>query len=147
MSGRWARPGTPSFSASLRAEARRRSGRSVTGARSGVPSELGGDPGSDSHRLDPYRHLYGDAAAPVTVVEYGDFQCPFCRDATPVLKELVDSSGGGIRLVFRHFPLFTVHPFALTAALAAEAAGERFWQLHAVPGPTLTRGSCWARCR
>lgn len=49
-----------------------------------------------------------------------------------MLKQLVDSSGGGIRLVFRHFPLFTVHPFALTAALAAEAAGKHFWQLHDV---------------
>lgn len=80
--------------------------------------------------VDLDRHVYGERGAPVTVVKYGDFQCPYCRAAAPVLKELVDGSGGRVRLVFRHFPLFTVHPFALTAALAAEAAGDRFWQLH-----------------
>jgi protein-disulfide isomerase len=80
--------------------------------------------------VDPDRHRYGHPAAPVTVVEYGDFQCPYCRRAAPVLRELVDSSGGAVALVFRHFPLFTVHPFALTAALAAEASGPLFWRMH-----------------
>lgn len=78
------------------------------------------------------RHSYGDPDAAHTVVEHGDFECPFCAAAAPVLKTLVDSSGGAVRLVFRHFPLFTKHPFALTAALASEAAAEqgRFWDLH-----------------
>jgi protein-disulfide isomerase len=76
------------------------------------------------------RHVYGDPDAPVTVVEYGDFECPYCGAAAPVLREVVDGSAGQVRLVFRHFPLFTKHPFALTAALAAEAAGERFWEMH-----------------
>jgi protein-disulfide isomerase len=80
--------------------------------------------------VDPDRHLYGDPAAPVRVVEYGDFECPYCRKAAPVLRELVDASDGRVALVFRHFPLFTVHPFALTAALAAEAAGDKFWPMH-----------------
>ncbi|MGY1809387.1 DsbA family protein [Blastococcus sp. SYSU D00669] len=79
---------------------------------------------------DPDRHLYGDPAAPIRVVEYGDFECPYCRDAAPQLKKLVDGSDGRVALVFRHFPLFTVHPFALTAALAAEASGDRFWLMH-----------------
>lgn len=80
--------------------------------------------------VDLNRHRYGSPDAPITVIEYGDFECPYCGAAAPVLKELVDTSAGEVSLVFRHFPLFTVHPFALTAALAAEAAGERFWDMH-----------------
>jgi protein-disulfide isomerase len=80
------------------------------------------------HDLD--RHVFGAPDAPLTVVEYGDFECPYCAAAAPVLRRLVDGSDGAVRLVFRHFPLFTKHPFALTAALAAEASGERFWAVH-----------------
>jgi protein-disulfide isomerase len=80
--------------------------------------------------VDLDRHLYGSPDAPIRIVEYGDFECPYCKAAAPVLKELVDGSGGRVALVWRHFPLFTVHAFALTAALAAEAAGPRFWQMH-----------------
>jgi protein-disulfide isomerase len=94
----------------------------VTGA---APTGTGAAVGTD-----PDRHVYGDPAAPVTVVEYGDFECPYCGAAAPVLREVVDSSAGQVRLVFRHFPLFTKHPFALTAALAAEASGHRFWEMH-----------------
>ncbi len=85
---------------------------------------------TDQMTVDLDRHVYGSLEARVRVVEYGDFQCPYCRAAAPVLKEVVDGSGGGVALVFRHFPLFTLHPFALTAALAAEASGERFWEMH-----------------
>jgi len=80
--------------------------------------------------IDLDRHVYGAADAPVTIVEYGDFECPYCGAAAPVLREVLDGSDGQVRLVFRHFPLFTKHPFALTAALAAEASGERFWAMH-----------------
>ena len=80
--------------------------------------------------IDLDRHVYGSPDAPVTLREYGDFQCPYCRDAAPVLARTVDESVGAVRLVFRHFPLFTVHPQALTAALAAEAAGPLFWPMH-----------------
>src|SRR6478609_1741328 len=78
------------------------------------------------------RHVYGDPLAPVTVLEYGDLECPYCRAAAPVLRELVDTSAGRVRLVWRHFPLFEVHPHALTAALASEAAAVhgKFWQWH-----------------
>lgn len=85
---------------------------------------------SDAGATDLDRHVYGEPGAPVTLVEYGDFECPYCGAAAPVLRQLVDSSDGRVRLVYRHFPLFTVHPFALTAALAAEAAGEHFWAMH-----------------
>jgi len=80
--------------------------------------------------VDLDRHVYGDPQAPVTIVEYGDFECPYCGAAAPVLREVIDGSSGQVRLVFRHFPLFTKHPFALTAALAAEATGARFWAMH-----------------
>jgi protein-disulfide isomerase len=77
-------------------------------------------------------HVYGDVDAPVTVVEYGDFECPYCAAAAPVLRRLVDESSGRVRLVFRNFPLPDVHPHALIAALAAEAAGAQgaYWEMH-----------------
>ena len=77
-------------------------------------------------------HVYGDPDAPVTVLEYGDYECPYCAAAAPVLKALVDGSDGGVRLVFRHWPLHDTHPYALTAALAAEAAGDQgaYWEMH-----------------
>jgi protein-disulfide isomerase len=76
--------------------------------------------------------MLGSPDAAVTVVEYGDLECPFCRAAAPVLRALVEGSGGRVRLLWRHFPLFEVHPHALTAALAAEAAGTHglFWEMH-----------------
>ncbi|GIG29058.1 DsbA family protein [Cellulomonas marina] len=89
-------------------------------------------PGGTAGAPDLDRHVRGDVAAPITVVEYGDLECPYCAAAAPVLTRLVDESDGAVRLVFRHFPLFTKHPFALTAALATEAAGDRFWDLHDV---------------
>jgi protein-disulfide isomerase len=82
-------------------------------------------------RLDD-RPSRGEATAPVVLVEYGDFECPYCAQAAPVLRELLDTSGGLVRHVFRHFPIFEVHRFALTAALAAEVAHahDRFWPMH-----------------
>jgi protein-disulfide isomerase len=94
------------------------------------------DPGDGAVPDDGFdlaaEHVYGDPAAPVTVVEYGDFECPYCAAAAPVLRQLVDESGGRVRLIFRNFPLPDVHPHALTAALAAEAAGAQgaYWPMH-----------------
>ena len=77
-------------------------------------------------------HVLGDPAAPVTVLEYGDYECPYCAAAAPVLRQLVEESEGRVRLAFRNFPLAEVHPFALTAALAAEASAAQgaFWPMH-----------------
>jgi protein-disulfide isomerase len=77
-------------------------------------------------------HVLGDPAAPITVLEYGDYECPYCGAAAPVLRQLVEESDGRVRLAFRNFPLAQVHPFALTAALAAEAADAQgaFWPMH-----------------
>jgi protein-disulfide isomerase len=77
-------------------------------------------------------HLRGPATAPVTLVEYGDYQCPYCGTAHPAVQELLRRRPDRVRFVFRHFPLTTVHPFAEAAAEAAEAAGvrQRFWPMH-----------------
>src|SRR2546430_9912230 len=77
-------------------------------------------------------HFLGPAAAKVTVVEYGDFECPSCGQAYPAVKMLLKRFGERVRFVFRHFPLVEVHPHAELAAEAAEAAGaqHKFWQMH-----------------
>ena len=77
-------------------------------------------------------HTMGPADAPVTLVEYGDYQCPYCAETRPVLEELVEKSEGKARLVFRHYPLDSVHPLARRVAEAAEAAGAQgaFWPMH-----------------
>jgi protein-disulfide isomerase len=74
----------------------------------------------------------GPAQARVTLVEYGDFECPNCKQAAPAVKLQLARFADRVRLVFRHFPLEEVHPHALHAALAAEAAGgqDRFWPMH-----------------
>lgn len=77
-------------------------------------------------------HVLGVARAPITIVEYGDFECPNCKQAAPAVKLLLERFGGKVRLVYRHFPLEEVHPHALAAAQSAEAAAGqgRFWQMH-----------------
>jgi protein-disulfide isomerase len=86
--------------------------------------------------VDPVRdHIRGPVDAPMTLLEYGDFECPFCGKATGVIRELFQRFGGldgELRYVFRHLPLEDIHPGAELAAIAAEAAGAqgRFWDLH-----------------
>jgi len=79
-------------------------------------------------------HVRGPARAPVTLVEYGDFQCPFCGAAYSVLRNIEKRFGRDLRFVFRHFPLSELHPLAMIAAEASEAAGAQgqFWQMHDV---------------
>ena len=82
------------------------------------------DPGID--------HIRGDINAPLTLVEYGDFECPFCARATGVTRELLTRFGDDLRYVFRHLPLTEIHPHAALAARAAEAAERQdaFWLMH-----------------
>jgi protein-disulfide isomerase len=77
-------------------------------------------------------HMLGSEHAPVTVVEYGDFECPNCKQAAPAVKMLLERFVGRVRIAFRHFPLEEIHPHALAAALAAEAAAGQgeFWPMH-----------------
>jgi protein-disulfide isomerase len=79
-------------------------------------------------------HWIGAEHAPVTVVEYGDFECPMCLQASHAVRALLAEFANRVRLVFRHFPLEEVHPHALLAAQAAECAGAqgKFWQMHNV---------------
>jgi protein-disulfide isomerase len=82
--------------------------------------------------LGPSDHVRGPEHAPVTVVEYGDFECPHCKQATGAVKLLLARFPEQVRFAFRPFPLEGVHPHALQAAEAAEcAAGQnKFWQMH-----------------
>jgi protein-disulfide isomerase len=79
-------------------------------------------------------HVRGAVRPVVTVVEYGDFECPMCRHAEPAIRQLLAHHPTTVRLVYRHFPLESAHPNALLAAEAAEAAGAdgRFWDMHDV---------------
>ncbi|MBP2706393.1 Na+/H+ antiporter NhaA [Microbispora sp. RL4-1S] len=82
--------------------------------------------------VEPERdHLRGPQEAPVTIVEYGDFECPYCGQAEPVVRELL-AGFSEIRYVWRHLPLHDVHPSAQLAAEASEAAAEQgaFWEMH-----------------
>jgi Na+/H+ antiporter NhaA len=83
--------------------------------------------------VEPERdHIRGPSQAPVTLVEYGDFECPYCGMAEPVLRKLLADFGDELRFVFRNLPLSDVHPRAQLAAEAAEAAGAqgKFWEMH-----------------
>ena len=88
--------------------------------------------GTLSVSVSPSDHTQGPEAASVTLVEYGDFECPNCAQAYPAVKILRKHFGEYVRFVFRHFPLREVHPHAELAAEAAEAAGaqHKFWRMH-----------------
>lgn len=80
----------------------------------------------------PSDHVRGSPRAKVTLVEYADFECPFCARAVPVIRALESRFGSDLRVVFRHNPRAFAHPHAAQAAEAAEAAGEqgKFWEMH-----------------
>jgi protein-disulfide isomerase len=94
-------------------------------------------------------HILGPPDAAATLVEYGDYQCPYCGQAYHILKAVHHRMGRRLRFAFRHFPLAEIHPFAPGAAEAAEAAGAqgKFWEMHALlfenqpalDGPDLLR--------
>lgn len=77
-------------------------------------------------------HAAGPENAPVTLVEYGDYECPYCGMAHPIVKRAQRELGNELRFVFRNFPLAEAHPHARLAAQAAEAAGAqgKFWEMH-----------------
>jgi protein-disulfide isomerase len=83
-------------------------------------------------RVSHRDHRRGPETAQVTVVEYGDYECPFCGQAYPIVKEIQRRLGDRLRFVFRNFPLSQMHPHAEHAAEAAEAAAaqEKFWEMH-----------------
>jgi protein-disulfide isomerase len=77
-------------------------------------------------------HIEGRASARLTLVEFGDYQCPYCGAAYPVVKQIQKDLGSKLRFVFRNFPLTQAHPYAMVAAEAAEAAAlqGKFWEMH-----------------
>ncbi|RKF36874.1 disulfide bond formation protein DsbA [Sphingobacterium siyangense] len=77
-------------------------------------------------------HAQGNLNADLVIVEYGDYQCPYCGAAYPVLKKLLKKFSGEVKFVFRNFPLSEMHEYALPAATAAEAASlqDKFWEMH-----------------
>ena len=87
--------------------------------------------------LGPEDHVTGPADAPVTLVQYGDYECPHCRLAYAVLHEVLIELGDSVRFAFRHFPITDSHPYAMIAAEAAESVAVfggdlAFWDIHAV---------------
>jgi protein-disulfide isomerase len=82
--------------------------------------------------VTPKDHALGPAEAPITIVEYGDYECPDCLNAVPIIEDVRKTLGDRLRFVFRHFPRTSIHPHASVAAEAAEAAAEqgKFWEMH-----------------
>lgn len=77
-------------------------------------------------------HIKGNPDAKVTLVEYGDFQCPYCQQYEPTIKQVLDKYQNDIKFQFRNFPLINIHQNAFAAARAAEAAGlqNKYWEMH-----------------
>ncbi len=97
--------------------------------------------------VGPDDHAQGPADAPVTLVEYGDFQCPYCGAAYPVIHAVQRAMGRKLRFVFRPFPLKQIHPNAEHAAELAEAAATKgkFWEMHALLFENQRAlGTCWS---
>ncbi|GAC1446700.1 MAG: DsbA family protein [Pyrinomonadaceae bacterium] len=82
--------------------------------------------------VSEHDHTQGRAGAKVTLVEYGDYECPHCGRAHPIIKEVIKSAGVELRFVFRNFPLAQIHKHSQHAAEAAAAAGAqgKFWEMH-----------------
>lgn len=77
-------------------------------------------------------HIYGNENAALELVEYGDYECPYCGRAYPIIKSIQQELGEDLKFVFRSFPLPKIHPHAISAAIATEAAGlqDKFWEMH-----------------
>lgn len=77
-------------------------------------------------------HFFGNPYAPIELVEYGDYECPHCGRAYPIVKNIQQQLGMDLKFVFRNFPLSKIHPYAFLAALATEAASlqGKFWEMH-----------------
>lgn len=82
--------------------------------------------------IGPHDHVRGARKPHVALIEYGDYECPHCARAQGMTKSLLERLGDHVLFVFRHMPLSHAHPHAITAALAAEAAGAQghFWEMH-----------------
>jgi protein-disulfide isomerase len=101
-----------------------------------IEAQMAGPTGPDPDRVYTVStegaYAKGPDVAPVTIVEFSDFQCPFCGKVEPTLKQIEDRYKGSVRIVWKHMPLSSIHENAVGAALAAEAAGKqgKFWEFH-----------------
>jgi protein-disulfide isomerase len=82
--------------------------------------------------ISPRDHVQGSLSAPVVLLEYGDYECPDCLNAWPIVQQLQREFGPQLAFVFRHYPQSSIHPHASAAAQAAEAAGAqgKYWEMH-----------------
>lgn len=82
--------------------------------------------------VNSHDHISGNTNAPLELVEYGDYECPYCGAAYPIVKDIQQKLGQDLKFVFRNFPLSKIHTHAFSAAVATEAAGleEKFWEMH-----------------
>lgn len=96
-----------------------------------APAPSGGNLGAVS-AVSSSDHIRGNPNAKITLLEYSDFECPFCKRHKPTLDQLLTQYDGDVRLVYRHFPLTSIHPNAQKSAEASECAGEqgKFWEYH-----------------
>lgn len=96
------------------------------------PTSTPAAPAEHEAGLSAADHSMGPDDAPITLLEYGDYECPACVAVAPAVRQLVESLGPKIRFVFRHLPLLEIHPHAELAAEAAEAAAAQgqFWEMH-----------------
>lgn len=97
------------------------------------PTVIGGKPAIELTRPDGKRdHIQGPITAPIALLEYGDYECPFCGEVYPVIKVIQDRLGDDLCFAYRNFPLTSVHPHSERAAEAAEAAAaqDAFWEMH-----------------
>ena len=85
-------------------------------------------------------HIVGAPTARITLVEYGDFECPFCRQASPMVRILRSHFGDGLRFVYRHFPQPEVHPYALSAAVDLTPGATKAQLMDAMKGHILAEG-------
>jgi len=91
-----------------------------------------GQDGLQTFSITKNDHVRGDFNAPITIVEFSDFECPFCEKHYPTLNKILGDYKGKVRLVYKHFPLSQIHPSAQKAAEASECASEqgKFWEYH-----------------
>jgi protein-disulfide isomerase len=104
----------------------------AAGRGTSFPSPTGPTAESSTFEITENDHIYGKQDAKVTIVEFSDFQCPACKSYAPVLEQIVDEFPEDVRLVYKHFPLKTVHFRAESAARASEAAAlqGKFWEMN-----------------
>ena len=107
-------------------------GKAQPGDRAGLDPALDREPEALPRPVDDDDHQLGRRSAPVELLEYGDYECPYCAQAAAPVRRLTERYGDDLLYVFRHFPLVSQHPHAFRAAVAAEAAGAqgRFWEMH-----------------